>query len=201
MRHLQHRNFKIKVHQKLNKEGKTPQSLKWVFKNGNLLTICLFLLLLIATDEIQDHQSISGLWGESHVAHAGSQFDDSRRPTLSISTRCRRVDVTVSVQWTSAPVTRFYCFCIRQNKCDKNKSTTRTDSPERDEPRVRASGETFISDTVPDQTPRREEFPWIETQERRERTTARGRATAPNLNKTNEYITGLFYLSPNGFTS
>lgn len=109
--------------------------------------------------------------------------------------------VTVSVQWTSAPVTRFYCFCIRQNKCDKNKSTTRTDSPERDEPRVRASGETFISDTVPDQTPRREEFPWIEPQERRERTTARSRATAPNLNKTNEYITGLFYLSPNGFTS
>lgn len=45
-----------------------------------------------------------------------------------------------------------------------------------------------------------EELPWIETRERRERKTARGRATAPNLNKTNEYITGLFYVSPNGFT-
>lgn len=62
-------------------------------------------------------------------------------------------------------------------------------------------GVTFISESVVDQTRRREEFPWIETQERRERKTARGRATAPNLNKTNEYITGLFYLSPNGFTS
>ncbi len=59
---------------------------------------------------------------------------------------------------------------------------------------------TFISDTEVDQTRRREELQWIETRERRERKTVRGRATAPNLNKTNEYITGLFYLSPNGFT-
>lgn len=75
-----------------------------------------------------------------------------------------------------------------KNKPDKNKSGAQSEVSERDQHSGVSNSE-------------REEFPWIETQERREGKTVRGSATGPDLNKTNEYITGLFYLHPNGFTS
>lgn len=81
--------------------------------------------------------------------------------------------------WTFAPVAWFHCWRVRQNKCDKNNCTRRRNSPERES----AARRDFYLRHHAGSNTEEEEFPRIETQERK---------TAPHLNKTNEYITASF---------